>query len=656
MKLKNYGSLLWIGIFLLLIPAPGLSEITQLVIQSSEPFVDKSSGGSGVKYVKLKGYAIGELDPSNPLNACIVNLNRAPLNEHGRVQYRTEVEILKPVGMGAGNGTLFYDVVNRGKKVTWPKLSYGYTIVWSGWQADLPKNPKLLKAQFPVPSDHGHPIVGLSREEFVDMSTGTFVGSLSYPAADLDTSHATLTVREKERDQRKRIDSWRYLNDHKIKVTTPGGRYDSGAIYEFIYKAKDPVVMGIGFAATRDLNSFLRYELKDSVGHPNPLADESPGPKDPNNSLPIKRAIIEGVSQSGRFTRDFLWQGFNEDEKGRQVFDGAMAIIAGSRKTFTNFEFARPGYFSRQHEEHLQPGDQFPFTYGILRDPLTEKEDGILAKCIASHTCPKIIHIDGEFEYWAGRGSLVVTDGDPAGPHDISLPPNVRVYLVAGTPHGGPGKILPPSHSRKGSQNLLNPLGSLAVVPAMIQALNDWISTGKEPPPSSYGSVSKGLLVEASGMGTGFPKIPGVAYTGLFNSLRDTDYGVQPPKEGREYGVLVPRCDRDGNSLAGIRLPPLQVPIATYTGWNLRAAGHAEGENATTRGSFIPFAKTKAERLARGDPRLSIEERYSGHAEYVQQLAKAARELVGEGYLLSADANDFVKQANSRAVKRLFEK
>jgi Alpha/beta hydrolase domain len=585
-----------------LVPTLAPAEVTQLVIQSSELYDGGASYGSVGQYEDLKGYAIGELDPSNSLNAGIINLDKASRNSHGRVQYRVDVEILKPVDMEKGNGTLFYDVVNRGHKVILPyiDLADGYTIVWSGWQGDLPQSPGLLNAEFPVATDHGQPIVGQSREEYVDIGTGTFVGKLTYPAASLDKSQATLTVREKERDPRHRIDTWKYLNDGQIEITAPGAPYDAGAIYEFIYPAKDPIVMGIGFAATRDMNSFLRFELEDSVGHRNPLAGEDESSHEPqgrarsplraatvgerdsstelrsrsdapyhaeiHETLFIKHAIIEGVSQSGRFTRDFLWQGFNEDEKGREVFDGAFPIIAGSRKTFTNFQFAQPGRFSRQHEDHLQPGDQFPFTYATRKDPLTGRVDGILKKCISTHTCPKIFHLDGEFELWGARGSLVVTDGNPDGPRDITLPPNVRVYMVAGTPHdGGRGAIIPASPSKGICQNLQNPLGTLVVVPALIHALNDWITTGKEPPKSCYGSVRQHTLVPSNQKSTGFPNIPGVTYTGLFNSLRVTDYNVQPPAEGAQYCVLVPRSDRDGNSLAGIRLPPLQHERFVYS-------------------------------------------------------------------------------------------
>jgi len=665
MKWKALLCVILVGLFL---PSLAPAKVTQLVIESREVLSGGASFGDVGQYERLRGYAIGELNPSHPLNAGIVNLDKAPLNAHGRVEYRVDVEIQKPVDLKKGNGTLFYDVVNRGNKLV-PALvnidlAQGFTFVWSGWQGDLTPNGVALTASFPVATNNGNPITGLSREEFVDIGTGTVVLNLSYPAADMDQSKATLTVREKERDPRQPLSnaSWQYLNAKQVQITHPGAPFDAGAIFEFIYPAKDPIVAGIGFAATRDVNSYLLFEEEDDAGNPNPLmedddsADGHRGHGHHKHHRPaIKRAIIEGISQSGRYTRDFLWQGFNQDEAGRQVFDGALPAIPGSRKTWTNYEFAQPGRWSKQHEDHLQPGDQFPFTYGTTKDPLTGKVDGILKKCTATHTCPKVFQLDGEFEVWGARGSLVVTDGNPSGPRDLELPDNVRVYMVAGTPHAGAGTIIPATPSYGICKNLLDPLGSLVVEKALVTVLNDWITYGKRPPDSRYGSLHHPrTLVPSDQASTGFPNIPGVTYNGLFNSLRVTDYSVQPPHEGAEYTVRVPRSDSDGNSLAGIRLPALEVPIATYAGWNLRAAGHAEDEGCISSASYIPFAKTAAERVAAGDPRPSIEERYHSHAEYLSRVGKAARKLVKERLLLSGDADDFVNQANSDAIKALF--
>jgi hypothetical protein len=646
----------WSAVVSLLVPTVAPAKVTQFVIESRELLNGGVSFGKVGQYERLRGYAIGELDPFDRHNAVIVNLDKAPRNASGRVEYRADVEIHKPVDLRRGNGTVLYDVVNRGNPLvpgfingnTTLTMDEGFTMVWSGWQGDLQRVGANLIASFPIATNNGAPIIALSREEFVDRGTGTWVGALQYPAASLDTSQATLTIRERERDARQPITSWQYLNDRQIQVTHPGAPFDSGAIFEFIYPAQDPIVAGIGFAATRDINAFLLHEKDDSRGNPNPLAGRH-----------IRRAMAMGVSQSGRYLRDFLYQGFNEDERGRQIFDGAMPIIPGSRKTWTNFQFAQPGRWSKQHEEHLQPGDQFPFAYNTIRDPLTGKVDGILAKCRATRTCPKVMHVDGEYEVWGARGSLLLTDGDPDGPEGLDLPSNVRLYMVAGLPHGGANLIVPATLTRGMCKNYPSPLGSRDVNRALLLALNEWITSGRKPPESRYGTVAekrhkhdrrkhgKDTLVPSDQDSTGFPSIPGVTYNGLYNYIRVTDYGVVPPREGAAYGVLVPRGDRDGNSLAGIRLPALEAPIATYAGWNLRAPGFAEDEMCASGGSYLPFATTAAERRAAGDPRRAIAERYRDHDDYVRKFSRAAEKLVREGYLLPQDAEAQIEQARA---------
>lgn len=646
----------WLAVVGLLVPSVAPAKITQFVIESRELINGGASYGNAGQYERLRGFAVGELDPHDRRNAGIVNLDNAPRNAHGKVEYRTDVEIHKPVVLRRGNGTLLYDVVNRGNPLipgfingtTALTMDEGFTMVWNGWQGDLLRVGQNLIASFPIATKNGAPIVGLSREEFVDRGTGTWVGALQYPAANTDKSKATLTIRERERDARQPIASWQYLNDRQIQVTHPGAPFDSGAIFEFIYPAKDPIVAGIGFAATRDVNSFLLFEREDSLGNPNPLAGRQ-----------IRRAIAMGVSQSGRYLRDFIYQGFNEDERGRQIFDGAMPIIPGSRKTWTNFEFAQPGRWSKQHEEHLQPGDQFPFAYNTVRDPLTGKVGSVLAKCRATDTCPKVMHVDGEYEVWGARGSLLLTDGDPDGPEALDLPRSVRLYMVAGLPHGGSNVLVPNPLARGMCKNYPSPLGSRDVNRALLLALNEWVTTGREPPESRYGTVSekrkghhrhghrKDTLVSSDRESTNFPEIPGVTYNGIYNYLRVTDYSVVPPKQGPAYGLLVPKGDQDGNSLAGIRLPALEAPIATYTGWNLRAAGFAEDEMCAFGGSYIPFAKTAAERRSAGDPRKSLEERYRNHADYVRKFTRAAWKLVREGYLLPQDAEAQIAEAKA---------
>jgi hypothetical protein len=621
----------------------------ELVIESRTPLEGGATFGDVGSYERLRGFVLGEVDPDDPANAGIVNIDNAPVNDDGNVEYRVDVEIHKPADMERGNGGLLYEVVNRGRPLIpgfvhgGTSLLYdeGFTLVWSGWQGDVVGSDTTLGAQFPVATDNGEPIVDLVRDEFVDRGTGTWQGTLSYPAATLDRSEATLTVRERERDARQPVESWRYVSETEIEVDHPGEPYDSGAIFEFIYPGTEPIVLGMGFAATRDLNSYLRFGDKDSGGNENPLGVGA-----------IDTALAMGVSQSGRYLRDYLYQGFNEDLDGRQIFDGAMPIIAGSRKIWLNYEFGQPGRWSKQHEEHLQRGDQFPFAYTTTEDPLTGESDGILARCSATNTCPQIMHVDGEFEVWGARGSLLVTDGDPARPRDLQVPSNVRLYMVAGTPHGGANTIVPSTSARGMCQQVNTPLGSRAVIRSLLLRLDSWVADGVAPPKSRYGSADKQTLVTSAQEDTRFPAIPGVTYNGLFNYLRVTDYEAKPPVEGPEYGVLVPRVDHDGNSRAGIRLPAIEAPVATYTGWNLRAAGHAEGEMCSSAGSFFPFPETKTEREESGDPRKSIEERYNSHANYVKKFEKAADKLVRQGYLLREDAEAMVAEADALPVGR----
>ncbi|MEE2778080.1 MAG: alpha/beta hydrolase domain-containing protein [Acidobacteriota bacterium] len=623
-----------LGLLSLAAATPSSAELTRMVIETRAP-LPAPSAGEVTAYERLGGYAIGALDPADSRNAVIVDIDKAPRDGEGRVRYRVDVEIHRPIG--DSNGTLLYDVVNRGNKVAWrfARRSERFTLVWTGWQGDLPNRGETLRATLPIATDSGQPIVGLSREEFIGKDTETpIVRRLQYPAATLDRSRASLTVRHNERDPRRRIDTWRYLGNNEVEITHPGPPYDAGAIFELIYPATEPIIAGIGFAAMRDVVSHLRFEKTDAAGNENPLTPGS-----------VERAIAMGVSQSGRMLRDFLYLGFNQDEAGRRVFDGALPIIPGSRKIWANHRFAQPGRWSKQHEDHLQPGDQFPFAYPETTDPLTGRRDGILARCRASGTCPKIAHVDGEFEIWGARGSLLVTDGDPAGPRDLPTPADVRLYMVAGTPHGGAGLSVPRRETRGDCQNVLNPLGQGVVSRAILVALNAWITDGTAPPESRYGSAEKGTLV--SPLEARFPNIPEVTYNGSFNSLRVTDYGEMPPREGAEYGVLVPRVDGDGNSLAGIRLPALEAPIATYTGWNLRRAGHAEGEGCGASGSYIAFAMTAADRDSNGDPRPAIAQRYRDADDYVARVEQAARRLVGQRLLLAEDATSIVAEART---------
>ncbi len=655
-----------IVVFFLMFSTDAEAEVVRFeVLEVESPTFEGREFGSVGPYEKIVARAFLEVDPTDPHNAGIVDLKQAPRNAAKRVEFVADVVILKPIDLAQGNGRIFYEVVNRGRKrslglindAPWNNdpttaadagngylMREGYTVVWSGWQGDVPPAEGLMRLEVPILTG----VTGTNQDEFILSDVYTPFGSLSYPVADLDPAKATLTVRQNERDPRVTpFDlSFEYVvaapagvgatSPDQILIHRPSG-FDGGAIYELTYLARDPVVMGLAFASTRDVISFLRQEKSDPMGNPNPLA--------PNGSPAIRYAYAFGRSQSGRFLRDFLYQGFNEDEKGQRVFEGILPHVAGSRKMFTNYRWAQPGRYSRQHETHLTAGDQFPFTYGVLTDPLTGKRDGILARCLEAKNCPKVMHTDTSTEFWQARSSLVVTDTTGA---DIELPPNVRAYLIASAPHGNSIDAVPGPTAY--CQQLSNPLHVGESMRALLHALDRWVSEGVEPPHSRFPSRSEGTLVTPDPAGMSFPSIPKLTYNGRVNGLRVTDYSAQPPREGKAYPVFVPRVDVDGNDLAGIRMPAVEVPRATYLGWNHRRDGFAEGELCSLTGSSIPFAETRAERKASGDPRLSIEERYPAHEAYVDKVKEAVNRLLEDRLLLEEDAKRIVERAKQSPI------
>lgn len=639
MKTKRRGRI-WLLAALLLAGAAGRApaQVTRVELQVLEsPAFEGRSFGQAGQYERLRGIVHGEVDPEDPRNAEIVNLELAPRNAAGHVEYRTTVEIFRPVDMGRWNRSIYHNVPNRGRSSADDPalLEMGFAMVQVGWQGDLAPTATNIVPFLPVARNaDGSPVVGPALEEFIfNDAEPRSVATLTYPAASLDPSRATLTVRQKQADPRAAPAglAWRYLDERRIQIDRPAG-FDGGAIYEFVYEAKDPIVMGLGFAAVRDAISFLRYETVDRAGNLNPLA--SPGL--------AKTAVSIGVSQSGRFLRDMLYQGFNEDVRGRIVFDGMHPDIAGSRKTFTNYAFSQPGRWQKQHEDHVYPGDQFPFTYATLTDPISGRTDGLLVRCSSTNTCPKIVHTDGEAELWQARASLVVTT--PTGEH-VDLPDNVRAYLIAGVQHGGGPGVHVGNPARGICQNLGNPMALDQIRRALTVALHHWVVDGTPPPPSRFPTVANGGLVPSRS--AGFPAIPGVVYSGSFNPLRLNDHSTLPPKQGEAYTVLVGRVDADGNMIDGIRHPNLAAPIGTYTGWNLRREGFAPGEQCAGTGSYIPFPASASERERSGDPRPSLQERYPDHAAYVRAVREAAAALVRERLLLERDAREIVELAEA---------
>jgi hypothetical protein len=432
------------------------------------------------------------------------------------------------------------------------------------------------------------------------------------------------------------------VDSRAIRLLPAGTPFEIGAIYQLIYRAKDPPVAGIGLAATRDLISFLRYTAADDSGAPNPLAVAGkPWPS---------RTLAYGASQSGRYLRDFLYRGFNEDENNRIVFDGMIPHVATGR-IFLNFRFAQPNrMLNIGHGFQYYPDVSFPFAYQNERDPFSANSDGILARCSERGNCPKIIHTTTGTEYWQSGGSLVTTD--PQGEHDATLPANVRVYHLASTEHVGVQATMPKGVCA------MPPNTATDYAPAMravLLNLDRWVKDGVEPPPSRYPRIDDGTLVS---MTSPAGKIPGFTLAKGPNGRPRIDYGpdyakgtiakVLPVAFTDSYRVLVPKVDADGNEIGGLRLPQITVPLGTATGWSVRAAGAGgQGELCYLDGSYIAFAKTKAEREASGDSRPSLEERYRDRADYAAKIEQAALALARDRYLLDEDVTRIVERASS---------
>ncbi|CAN5602511.1 alpha/beta hydrolase domain-containing protein [soil metagenome] len=663
----------------------------RLQIDRQEPFADGMEFGDTGAYERLSGTVHFEIDPDAPENESIVDLEHAKRNADGLVEYSTDFYILRPVDLARGNRRLIYDVNNRGNMRLLQFMNdavhsnapadaehagngflmrRGYSIVWSGWQEDLLPGEGRLTMDLPVAMQGGEPITGLSRTEFVADEPGVTSIPLSandytrsYETASLDTSEAAFTMREYERDDRVEVpaDEWSFArldeNGQAVASNTdlhyPDG-FQPGWIYGLVYTAQHPRVMGLGFTGLRDLISFLLHDQTDDAGTTNPLRDGDQG---------IDVAYAWGRSQSGRFLRDFVYRGFNEDGDGRQVFAGISPHVSGAGRVWLNSRFAQPGRFPRQHNDHLYPSDQFPFAYAETTDTLTGSTDAILKR---PDTDPFVIHTQTSSEYWDRRGSLVHTDTEG---NDLPDHERARVYLFASSQHNADpllgsaeayrermlSGIIEPGST---TAHPTNPLNTAPLLRALLDALDAWASEGTEPPPSMTPLRSDATLVTAAEAGAGFPTIPDVSHPDEPSRLHVQDFGPEfgqgivtrePPvvDRDREYAVLVPGIDGDGNERAGIRAPHVSAPLATYTGWNYRPEGQSARALKGTVGSYFPFPSTTAERAESGDTRLSIQERYLSSADYALRVETEAGRLVDARLLLDEDAGRYIEAAKA---------
>lgn len=669
--IKNFHILFAFVIFLSFCD-PLQARILRVIITKTEFYLDGKVFGPAGSYEKLTGQAYGEVDPGNPLNSIIQDINFAPRNERGMVEYISDFIILRPLDMTKSNGVLFLSLPNRGNVIPpdTALLNRGYVYLWCAWQGDVLKGGSRLTLKVPYAGDNGSEIAGILRTEYqvsssvntLNLSGGFFTGQThySYETTSLDNAGFTLTKRVLESDPRVMVPNsdWAFSDCTKLhfpgapsnsKISLKDG-FDPNYIYELIYLAKNPLVLGLGFAAIRDLTSYLRHELKDDSGFPGPLI------KGGASVNPVRAAIMQGVSQCSNFTRTFLFLGFNLDEKGLKVFDGVNAHI-GTRRISLNIRFGRPGGGGLQHEDHLFPANDPPFTWNAEYDSISGITGGILEKCIETGTCPKIMQTLSSSEYWQLRASLTTTDS--YGLQDLKIPENVRIYLFTGTQH------TPDNTADQMSGFVQNYNSYYPNLRALLIAMEKWILEGKEPPKSSYPTIASKTLVAPDREIIGWPDIPGVSYNGKVNELPLLDYGPQydfrnvtgilqqePPvsKSGQNYKTLVPRVDRDGNEISGIRGINIRVPVGTYTGWALRREGYGKGDLSSLNGMFIPFKETKKGRKSSGDPRLSLVERYGSHEKYVEAVRKAAEELTREGFLLPEDAKAEIEKAERSNV------
>jgi hypothetical protein len=674
------------------------AELIDLSFYRREPFANGQAFGDVGPYEKLVGVARFAVDPKHPHNKDIVDLDKAPRNADGKVEFESDVYILAPKDRGKGNGAILYDVNNRGNKLALGMFNSGgggndpnepgngflfrrgYTVVWCGWIGEVLPGGNRMLLKPPIATDNGKPIKGIVRFEMVsDRAAETLPlsrreGHGSYSPTRVGEEKGTLTWRMRETDERVPIprEQWKLeciplsKVEHGVQGTLQqircriSGGFRPGYIYELICECENPIVQGLGYAATRDLISFLKYEENKQ----NPFLK-------PHGKIAVNRAYGFGVSQSGRFLRNFLYLGFNADDRARKVFDGLMPHVAGGGLGFFNHRFAQPTRHNGQHEEHLYPGDMYPFTDGDSPLGFIHATDnkpveyfparGILSRVREENpnTLPKVMHTQSAAEYWHRSGSLVHTNS--LGTKDVSEPSEVRIYAFGGTQHGPAGD--PPS--RGIAENLANPGDYRPLLRGLLDALDAWVKDGIEPPPSLHPNIDKGTLVDWHQKSTGFPGIPGVRYPDVIQRPHVLNFGPnfqrssvidrEPPEILGHYVMLVPKCDADGNDLGCLLPPEVAVPLATYTGWNLRSREvGAEGMLASLMGSYVPFPRTDAERKAKGDPRKSIEERYANFDEYKKRCEAACADLVKQRYILQEDAERFL--ASREKQRTLFAK
>jgi len=616
------------------------------VLEKSEVLGGREFGKAG-PYERVIAKAHFAVDPKAAANQQIRDIGLAPKNAKGLVEFAADVYILRP--KGTGNGVLLYEVSNRGGKAMMGVFNYasgsrdpraaedfgdgflleqGFTLVWAGWQFDIPEIKGSV--QIEVPRVDG--VSGIVRAEFVPSEKVTRFeladrSMKPYAVSDPDTPGTQLLVRDVADGPRRVIprSAWKFRDNTEVEMAAG---FLPGKLYEVIYTAKSPAVAGLGLASTRDVVSYLRHKEEG-----------------------IKRAVAFGSSQSGRFLRTFLYYGFNADEEGKRVFDGVWAHVAGAGRGSFNQRFAQPSRTSGRMAGTYYPTDVFPFADLRMMDPETREVDGLLHQVMDLNTVPKIFYTNGSHEYWGRGASLIHTSLD--GRKDDGVGAHSRIYFLAGTQHGS--GTFPPKKNQ--TAYLTNPADARPVMRALLTHMAAWVLEDKAPPASRIPRIDKSELVPLTMVH--FPALAGVSLPKAPHQAWRVDYGpdyktkgivtLEPPRAGKPFVTLVPQVNRDGNETSGIRMPDLMVPLGTYTGWNLRdPATGAPAEMSNLIGGFHPFPATKAEREAKKDSRPAIAERYASKDEYMGKIRGAMDELAKDGFLLTADRPRLEKQAEAR--------
>lgn len=648
--------------------------VTQLLITSRQPFAHGQTFGPVGPYEQLSGTVYFAVNPLHVANQLITDLHLAPRDPRGQVHFSADYCLVKPVEPQRGNHRLLFDIVNRGRPLAFRNLNsapdvapndpidpgngflmrQGYTVAFCGWQQDAPEAPGIMRLRGLEAVTPEGPISGkivVTIQPNVSTPVQRLANSLHrpYPAQRLDDPQAVLTEQDHEEAPERviprqkwsfaRLENGRAVPDATHVYLASG--FQPGKIYQIIYTATGAPIMGLGLLATRDLGAFLRYG---ESGAGNPCAGD------------VEHAYSFGVSQSGRFLRHFLYLGLNQDEADRTVFDGLIPHVAGGKHGEFNHRFAQPS-----SQASRSPNSQFPFSDIDQTDPETGHTDGLLSRLAAQGKAPKVMHTYTSSEYWGGHGALVHID--VTGRYDLDIPPSVRVYHFAGTQHPLGAPPLQDTDSRQGYRGQLpfNWIDYRPLLRAALVNLDHWVTRDEPAPASQYPRLDTRTAVSAEQLSASFPTLPGVNFPAPLRYLTRLDFGPgagvpthAPPVVGPPYPCLVPAVDQDGNEIGGIRMPYYTVPLATYTGWNLRhadiggtgqilASGGASG--GTLFGATLPFPASRQARESTGDPRRSIAERYASKTAYLERVQQAAEGLVQAKYLLTEDVEDILNQA-----------